>query len=286
MKARIAPPPPMALPGTYDFARDAWFQGIGGVGKALGTLTVVKPAQPQGLERARTDLRQHIATRLPVELGRDRHRPGHRRPECRGPERCGRDAAQRPHAPAVGQRAAHCGGRRLRHVAQPQAARLERAPRVAPEPGAGLGRRRRRGGHRLYPAHRRAGADGAQLRRRAADPCWNRARPRRHQHPPDRRRSAGRPDLPPRSARRAELPDELHVGDCDRCAPFDRLGAQALHAPRRGRAGEARPGVARDHPDRPGRRAGADPARAVPLPSCRACTASARTSSRSRSPPS
>ncbi len=40
VKARIAPPPPMALPGTYDFARDAWFQGIGGVGKALGTLTV------------------------------------------------------------------------------------------------------------------------------------------------------------------------------------------------------------------------------------------------------
>src|SRR3954466_8962597 len=65
VKARIAPPPPMALPGTYDFARDAWFQGIGGVGKALGAVTVVKPAHPHGLERARTDLRQHIATRLP-----------------------------------------------------------------------------------------------------------------------------------------------------------------------------------------------------------------------------
>jgi competence protein ComEC len=65
VKARIAPPPPMALPGTYDFARDAWFQGIGGVGKTLGAVTVVKPAQPHGLERARTDLRQHIATRLP-----------------------------------------------------------------------------------------------------------------------------------------------------------------------------------------------------------------------------
>jgi predicted membrane metal-binding protein len=51
VKAQIAPPPPMALPGTYDFARDAWFQGIGGVGKALGTVTVVKPAQPHGLER-------------------------------------------------------------------------------------------------------------------------------------------------------------------------------------------------------------------------------------------
>jgi len=36
MRARLAPPPPMALPGTYDFARDAWFKGIGGVGKAMG----------------------------------------------------------------------------------------------------------------------------------------------------------------------------------------------------------------------------------------------------------
>ena len=40
LRARLAPPPPMALPGTYDFARDAWFQGIGAVGKALGPVTV------------------------------------------------------------------------------------------------------------------------------------------------------------------------------------------------------------------------------------------------------
>jgi competence protein ComEC len=65
VKARIAPPPPMALPGTYDFARDAWFQGIGGVGKTLGTLTVVRPAQPHGLDWARNGLRQHIGERLP-----------------------------------------------------------------------------------------------------------------------------------------------------------------------------------------------------------------------------
>ncbi|HKP33996.1 MAG TPA: DUF4131 domain-containing protein, partial [Sphingomicrobium sp.] len=39
LRARLAPPPPMALPGTYDFARDAWFKGIGAVGKALGPIT-------------------------------------------------------------------------------------------------------------------------------------------------------------------------------------------------------------------------------------------------------
>jgi competence protein ComEC len=64
-KARLVPPPPMALPGTYDFARDAWFRGIGAVGKAMGPVAVVKPAQPHGLDRARTNLRQHITSRLP-----------------------------------------------------------------------------------------------------------------------------------------------------------------------------------------------------------------------------
>jgi competence protein ComEC len=66
VRARLAPPPPMALPGTYDFARDAWFWRIGAVGKALGPVAVVKPAQPHGLERARSGLRQHIASQLPT----------------------------------------------------------------------------------------------------------------------------------------------------------------------------------------------------------------------------
>src|SRR4029079_10725624 len=45
VKARLAPPPPMALPGTYDFARDAWFRGLGAVGKALGPVEVTKAAE-------------------------------------------------------------------------------------------------------------------------------------------------------------------------------------------------------------------------------------------------
>lgn len=64
IRARLAPPPPMALPGTYDFSRDAWFKGIGGVGKALGPVTVVHPAEPKGLDGARDGLRRHIAERL------------------------------------------------------------------------------------------------------------------------------------------------------------------------------------------------------------------------------
>ena len=44
-RARLAPPPPMALPGTYDFARDAWFRGLGAVGKTLGPVTVTRPSE-------------------------------------------------------------------------------------------------------------------------------------------------------------------------------------------------------------------------------------------------
>ena len=65
VRARLAPPPPMALPGTYDFARDAWFKGIGAVGKALGPVEVLRPAHRHGLDRVRDGLRQHIAGSLP-----------------------------------------------------------------------------------------------------------------------------------------------------------------------------------------------------------------------------
>ena len=66
LRARLAPPPPMALPGTYDFARDAWFKGIGGVGKAMGTVNVLQSAEPRGLDSIRQQLRNHVTSRLPA----------------------------------------------------------------------------------------------------------------------------------------------------------------------------------------------------------------------------
>jgi competence protein ComEC len=65
VRARLAPPAPMALPGTYDFARDAWFNGIGAVGKSLGEVTVVRSAAPRGLDGVRERLRREISARLP-----------------------------------------------------------------------------------------------------------------------------------------------------------------------------------------------------------------------------
>jgi competence protein ComEC len=42
----LDPPPGPASPGAYDFARDAWFEGIGGVGLAMKPPTVISLAPP------------------------------------------------------------------------------------------------------------------------------------------------------------------------------------------------------------------------------------------------
>jgi competence protein ComEC len=41
---RLVPPPVPAMPQGYDFARAAWFSGVGGVGSVLGALTVLPMA--------------------------------------------------------------------------------------------------------------------------------------------------------------------------------------------------------------------------------------------------
>jgi len=46
LKARLLPPSHASLPGGYDFARDAWFMRLGGVGNVLGTLNAVEPPAP------------------------------------------------------------------------------------------------------------------------------------------------------------------------------------------------------------------------------------------------
>jgi competence protein ComEC len=64
IKARLLPPAHAALPGGYDFARDAYFQRIGGVGNVLGTAEALPaPETPDwrlrffaGVDRARNAL--------------------------------------------------------------------------------------------------------------------------------------------------------------------------------------------------------------------------------------
>ncbi|MGH6672304.1 MAG: ComEC/Rec2 family competence protein [Xanthobacteraceae bacterium] len=43
LTGRLWPPPTAALPGGYDFARDAYFEGVGAVGFTLGTVSVLPP---------------------------------------------------------------------------------------------------------------------------------------------------------------------------------------------------------------------------------------------------
>jgi competence protein ComEC len=49
LKARLLPPARASLPGGYDFARDAWFAGIGAVGNVLGRIEVIPAPAPPGL---------------------------------------------------------------------------------------------------------------------------------------------------------------------------------------------------------------------------------------------
>lgn len=69
LRARLAPPMPMALPGTHDFARDAWFAGLGASGKVLGEVTIVQPAHESGLDRIRRNFDDHIRAQLDASRG-------------------------------------------------------------------------------------------------------------------------------------------------------------------------------------------------------------------------
>ena len=73
LRSYLMPPPPMAAPGAYDFARTAWFSRIGATGRLLGEVEVV--ARPSStswqawLAGQRQRLSAHIQERLPGSEG-------------------------------------------------------------------------------------------------------------------------------------------------------------------------------------------------------------------------
>ena len=77
LKARLLPPARAALPGGYDFARDAFFVRIGGVGSVLGRIDVVEPPGPPGLtfqlyaaiDRARNALARRVYAVIGADAG-------------------------------------------------------------------------------------------------------------------------------------------------------------------------------------------------------------------------
>jgi competence protein ComEC len=69
LRARLTPPPPMALPGSHDFARDSWFRGEGGTGRAMGPVDITVPAQASGLDALRARLDRHIRGQMSERSG-------------------------------------------------------------------------------------------------------------------------------------------------------------------------------------------------------------------------
>jgi competence protein ComEC len=74
----LDPPPAPAAPGAYDFARDAWFDGIGGVGLAMKPPAMIDLPTPPlrlrivlAINEARWTMAQHLAADLHVLMGDD-----------------------------------------------------------------------------------------------------------------------------------------------------------------------------------------------------------------------
>lgn len=65
LRARLMPPAPPMLPGGYDFARAAWFQGLAATGSVVGPVDVLAPPEGGGvLRRWQQHLADHIRARL------------------------------------------------------------------------------------------------------------------------------------------------------------------------------------------------------------------------------
>ena len=70
IRARLMPPAPPMLPGAYDFARSAWFEGLAATGSALGPVEMVKPGVTGGsIGRLQRRLSDHIHAQLPGSPG-------------------------------------------------------------------------------------------------------------------------------------------------------------------------------------------------------------------------
>ncbi len=74
LRAMLSPPAAAAVPGGYDFARRAWFAGIGATGFAMGPVRVTVAAPPPAgplawLGAARSRLTARIRAAVPGEAG-------------------------------------------------------------------------------------------------------------------------------------------------------------------------------------------------------------------------
>jgi competence protein ComEC len=70
VKARLMPPAPPMLPGGYNFARTAWFEGIAATGGALGPVEVVNAGRQTGwVKRLQRRLSAHVQASIDGSAG-------------------------------------------------------------------------------------------------------------------------------------------------------------------------------------------------------------------------
>ena len=71
LTARLMPPAAPLVPGGYDFARSAWFQGLAATGSAVGEVELREPPPPGwgGIAQVQRDLSAHVRSHLGGSAG-------------------------------------------------------------------------------------------------------------------------------------------------------------------------------------------------------------------------
>lgn len=70
LRARLMPPAAPMVPGAYNFARRAWFDGLAATGSVIGEIEVVAAAPPaSGIASVQRALSQHVRERLGGSAG-------------------------------------------------------------------------------------------------------------------------------------------------------------------------------------------------------------------------
>jgi competence protein ComEC len=70
MRVRLMPPAPPMLPGAYNFARRAWFEGLSATGAVLGEVEVIKPSANSGLlASTQRRLSEHVREKVGGSAG-------------------------------------------------------------------------------------------------------------------------------------------------------------------------------------------------------------------------